>query len=126
MEMRHALADVGVVTTEAAVRPKGELNRPCQQLRGAKERTDQVSRQVLDRLVVRLRNQQRVPWLQRRNVEEANRQLIIVEDVRRQVTANDAAEGAIRRCRAHRLQSFDDQAVPMEEISSSGRGDPVW
>ena len=97
VQVRHALAHPVVNREKRAVRLHALFDGARQHLDIAEERRNELRGKILERFIVRLRNQQRVAREKRTVVQERHGYVVFKNDIAFQITRDDLAELASLR-----------------------------
>ena len=92
--MRHALAHSIVNCDKRALGLHAVLHRTGQHLDISEEGRDELRRKIRQRLIMLLGNQQRMAGEKRAMVQESEREIVLKNDVTRQVSPHNLAEFA--------------------------------
>ena len=110
MDVRHALADARICRDERPVRTEPALYRDRHAPHNTKERAEERVGEVVERLDVSARDDERVSVKERAPVEERDDVLVAMDHVRRDLAAHDLAEHAVR---AHRRRTSSFVGAPL-------------
>lgn len=102
VQVRHALAHAVVNRGKGAVRLHALFDGARQHLDIAEERRNEVRGKILERFIMRLGNQQRVPRKERTVVQERQRYVVLKNDIAFEIMRDHLAE-LTRRAGFHQL-----------------------